>query len=574
MLFEVWAPQAGQVELLVAGERVPMKAEPRGWHRVECDAAPGSEYGFSLDGGEPLPDPRSPWQPDGVHGLSRTIDHGAYRWKDDDWSPPPLPDWVVYELHIGTFTEQGTFAAAEARLDHLVELGVNVVEVMPVNTFSGERGWGYDGVDLYAPHSAYGAPDELKAFVDACHARGLAVVLDVVYNHLGPAGNYLGNFAPYFTDAYSTPWGDAVNFDDSDSDEVRRFFIDNALMWLRDYHFDGLRLDAVHAILDTSATHFLEAMACDVDELEQETGWPRVLVAESDLNDPRMVSDLERGGLGMDAQWSDDLHHALHSFLTGETEGYYEDFGSLDQLAKALRQSFVYDGVYSEHRRRTHGRTPREIPGHRFFAYIQDHDQIGNRAAGDRLTHLVDTDALKIASGLVLTSPFTPMLFMGEEWGATTPFQYFTAHDDPRLGRAVSEGRRSEFASFGWKPEDVPDPQDEATFMGSKLDWSELERETHAEMFDWHRSLIDLRKQHEELRDGDLSRISTSFDDEEDWLLVRRSSFTFACNFSTEERSVPLAGEHEAVLSSGDTSVPDGKSVVLLPRSFTAFRAK
>ena len=573
MAFEVWAPDAKLVEVVIDDERLAMEPSERGWHRLDHEVPAGTDYRFSLDGAEAFPDPRSPWQPQGVHGPSRTLDHSAFTWKDDSWSPPDISDWIIYELHIGTFTDEGTFIAATEKLDHLVDLGVTAVELMPVNAFSGDRGWGYDGVDLYAPHSPYGAPEDLKTFVDACHAKGLAVVLDVVYNHLGPAGNYLGQFAPYFTDAYSTPWGDALNFDDSYSDEVRAFFIDNALMWLRDYHFDALRLDAVHAILDTSATHFLEATARRVAELEAATGKPRYLIAESDLNDPRMVTDLDRGGLGMDAQWSDDFHHALHAYITGEQSGYYEDFGSLEQVAKTVRQAFVYDGVYSEHRARTHGRTPQDIPGNRFLAYIQDHDQIGNRAAGERLTHLVDTDMAKVAAGLLLTSPFIPMLFMGEEWGASSPFQYFTAHEDPELGRAVSEGRRNEFASFGWQPEDVPDPQDPETFNRSKLDWSELGAPSHAELLDWHKALIRLRKETPDLRSGDLTKVSTALDDEEGWLMVRRGNVTIGCNFSDSERTIPVGSEQQVVISSSGAPSLEGKSANLPPRSLTLFKS-
>ncbi len=331
---------------------------------------------------------------------------------------------------------------------------------MPVNEFSGDWGWGYDGVDLYAPHHSYGTPDDLKKLVDTCHGKGLAVLLDVVYNHFGPVGNYLSKFGPYFTDTYHTPWGSAVNLDQAGSHEVRKFFADNALMWLRDYHFDGLRLDAVHAYFDKSAIHFLEYLSSEVDALASQLGRHLVLIAESDLNDPRVVTSREMGGFGCDAQWSDDFHHALHSVITGERDGYYKDFGSFEQLAKAFKNAFVYDGIYAEDRGRIHGRTPVGLSGHHFLAYAQDHDQVGNRAQGDRLSQLVSVGRQKIAAALVLTSPFIPMLFEGEEFGASTPFQYFTHHEDVQLGQAVSEGRRSEFAAFGWDPKDVPDPQD------------------------------------------------------------------------------------------------------------------
>ena len=454
-----------------------MTARADGWWTAEAvSAAPGTDYAFRLDGGPPLPDPRSVWQPQGVHGPSRVLDHGAFPWTDGRWQQGPLPSAVLYELHVGTFTPEGTFEAAIARLDHLVDLGITHVELMPVAEFPGSRGWGYDGVDLYAPHHAYGGPEGLKRLVNACHAKGFAVLLDVVYNHLGPAGNYLERFGPYFTARHQTPWGPAVNLDGPGSDEVRRFFCDNALMWLRDYHLDGLRLDAVHALVDTSAVSFLEQLAAEVHALEAHLGRHLVLIAESDLNDPRVVRPPELGGYGLGAQWSDDFHHALHTVLTGERDGYYADFGSLADLAKALTGTFVYDGRYSHFRGRRHGRPTAGLTGDHFLGYLQNHDQIGNRAQGERSSHLPNSGRLKIAAALVLTSPFIPLLFQGEEWGASTPFQYFTDHDDPELGRAVREGRRVEFAGFGWAPEAIPDPQDPATFARSKLDWQERAR--------------------------------------------------------------------------------------------------
>jgi maltooligosyltrehalose trehalohydrolase len=435
-----------------------------GWHHVDvAGAGPGTRYGFSIDGGPVRPDPRSPSQPDGVDGLSEVVDHGAFEWTDGDWAGGPWPRSLVYELHVGTFTDEGTFDAAIEKLPYLVELGVDTIELMPVAQFPGERGWGYDGVDLFAPHHAYGGPDGLKRLVDAAHRVGLAVVLDVVYNHFGPAGNYLQEFGPYLTDKHSTPWGMAVNLDDEGSEEVRRFFVDNALMWLRDYHVDGLRLDAVHAFVDTSPTHFLEQLAAEVEELDG----VKFLVAESEVDNPRLFN------YGLEAQWYDAFHHALHSRLSGERSGYYAPFGSLAEVAKALR----------------HGST-------RYVGFAQNHDQIGNRAQGERLSHLVGVGRARIAAALVFTSPFVPMLFMGEEWDASSPFQYFTDHPDAELGAAVTKGRREEFSAFGWAPEDVPDPQDEATFVRSKLDWSELADGPHAEMLAWHRSLIEFRGAH------------------------------------------------------------------------------
>lgn len=564
----VWAPKATTVDLAIGGEHLGMRSDERGWWSVEVPAAgPGTEYSFILDGGEPLPDPRSPWQPYGVHGPSRLVDHSAFPWTDQRWQPGPLASGVIYELHIGTFTPAGTFESVIARLDHLVNLGITHVELMPVNEFSGTRGWGYDGVDLYAPHHAYGGPEGLKRLVDACHARGLAVILDVVYNHLGPAGNYLSRFGPYFTERYVTPWGQAVNLDGSGSDAVRRFFCDNAVMWLRDYHFDGLRIDAVHAICDMSARHFLEQLAAEVDALEAQLGRHLVLIAESDLNDPRVVRPPELGGYGIDAQWSDDFHHALHTVLTGERDGYYADFGSLADLAKAMQQAFVYDGRHSVYRGRQHGRPPIGLSGHRVVVCLQNHDQIGNRAKGERSSHLMRIGRLKIGAALVLTAPFIPMLFQGEEWGASTPFHYFTDHEDPELGRAISEGRRHEFAAFGGAPEEIPDPQAPDTYARSKPDWSELEREPHASLLEWHRSLIRLRRRLTALSDGRLDEVRVRVDEEARWLIMERGPVTVACNLSAAVQRIPLGKERpNHVILASDGPIKTIPGAIELPR--------
>jgi maltooligosyltrehalose trehalohydrolase len=559
--FEVWAPAATRVEVEVGGARVPMEpvGDRRGWHAAEvADAGPGVAYAFVLDGGEPLPDPRSPSQPDGVFGPSVVVDHDAFPWTDQGWRGMHLPAAVVYELHVGTFTPEGTFEAVIDKLDHLVDLGVTAVELLPVNEFSGTRGWGYDGVDLYAPHHHYGGPEGLKLLVDACHHRGLGVILDVVYNHLGPTGNHLAQFGPYFTDRYGTPWGDAVNLDGPGSDEVRAFFIDNACMWLRDHHFDALRIDAVHALIDTSATHLLEDIAVAVERLATEVERPLFVIAESDLNDPRVVRRREVGGYGMDAQWSDDFHHALHAVLTGERSGYYADFGTVGHLATALRQAFVYTGEHSAHRGRRHGRLDPLLPGHRFLGYLQNHDQVGNRATGERTSMLVSPGRLKVAAALVLTAPFVPLLFQGEEWGASTPFLYFTDHEDPDLGRAVSEGRRSEFSAFGWKPEDVPDPQDPATFERSKLDWSEVGEAQHADLLDWHRRLIALRRSVPGLLDDRLDHVQVDYDEDDRWLVVWRPGVTVACNVGDSAVEVAAAGE-VVLASDADIKAADGR---------------
>jgi len=568
--FEVWAPTARAVQVEGGGERVPMMRNDGGWWRAALPEARAEvEYRFVLDGGAPLPDPRSPSQPLGVHGPSRVVDHGAFRWSNQRWQAPPLANAVIYELHIGTFTGEGTFDAAIDRLDHLVDLGITHLELMPVAEFPGLRGWGYDGVDLYAPHHGYGGPEALKRLVDACHARGLAVLLDVVYNHLRPAGNYLARFGPYFTDRYRTPWGKAVNLDGADSDEVRRFLCDNALMWLRDYRIDGLRIDAVHALFDQSAVPFLEQLAAEVDELGARLGRHLVLIAESDLNDPRAVRPRSTGGYGLDALWNEDFHHALHAVLTGERAGYYVDFGALGDVATALREGFVYGARYSVYRRRRHGRRAVGLDGDRFVGFLQNHDQVGNRPRGERLSQLVSPGRLKIGAALVLTSPFVPMLFHGEEWGAGTPFQYFTDHEDPELGRAVSDGRRREFTSFGQTFEDVPDPQAPETFQRSKLDWTELGREPHAGILDWYRQLIHLRLSRAELSGGRLDLLPTLCDEKEQWLRVDRGAFTIACNLSAAPRAVPLAPHRpqRVVLASTPDVTVAAETVELLPES-------
>jgi maltooligosyltrehalose trehalohydrolase len=566
--FRVWASVPKKVEVQVGNEAFPMSAGADGWWTAEiASAQAGSDYGFILDGEGPFPDPRSASQPGGVHGLSQLVVSDQFQWSDAGWQAPPLAAAVIYELHVGTFTPGGTFRAAIEKLNHLVELGITHVELMPVNEFDGSRGWGYDGVDLYAPHHTYGTPDELKALVDACHSRRLAVILDVVYNHLGPSGNYLAKYAPYFTKKYASPWGMGINFDDAYNGEVRRFFCDNALMWLRDYHFDGLRLDAVHAICDLSARPFLEQLAQEVKELGAQLGRHLVLIPESDLNDPRLLWPGERGGFGLDAQWSDDFHHALHALLTGERAGYYSDFGTPADLGKALRQAFVYDGCFSVHRRRCHGRFPEDLAGHRFLGYLQNHDQIGNRAKGDRTSRLMGTGKLKIGSALVFTSPFVPMLFQGEEWGASTPFFYFTDYGDPQLAKGVREGRCREFAVFGWRPEDTSDPQAPETFEHSKLDWSELSNPSHTGLLEWHRRLIQLRRDEPDLSNGQMKSVSTHYDEQGNWLVVERGTISVACNLAAVDCRVPLRpGRHQIVMAS-DACAKTGLDLNLPPES-------
>ncbi|SDQ48922.1 malto-oligosyltrehalose trehalohydrolase [Quadrisphaera sp. DSM 44207] len=556
--FTVWAPAASRVDLdvhLSTGDpgadpqvrTAPMERGEGGWWRLEVpDAGHGTDYAFRLDGGDPLPDPRSAWQPHDVHGPSRLFDASRHAWSDGAWAGRDARGAVVYELHVGTFTPEGTLAAARARLDHLVDLGVEVVELMPVAAFPGRWGWGYDGVDLYAVHDPYGGPAALQSFVDDAHARGLAVALDVVYNHLGPSGNHLHAFGPYFTDKHSTPWGQAVNLDDTGSHEVRRFLVDNALRWFRDFHVDALRLDAVHALVDTSPTHLLAQLSTEVAQLSRELGRPLSLIAESDLNDPRTVEPVEAGGCGMTAQWADDVHHALHALLTGERQGYYADFGSLSGMARTLQEVFLHAGTYSSFRGEVWG-APVDRARHRGGAFVvcsTDHDQVGNRATGDRPSATLDDGQLAVAAALVLTSPFTPMVFMGEEWGARTPWQFFTDHD-PELGKLVSEGRRREFAEHGWDAEEVPDPQAESTRDASVLDWSEPGSQRGARLLAWHRDLTALRRAEADLRDDRLDRVSVAHaEDASDspWLVVVRGGLRVVVNLAASEQAVPVAG--------------------------------
>jgi maltooligosyltrehalose trehalohydrolase len=539
--FDVWAPRAEhQVRLRLGDTEVAMEPGDGGWWTVEHDAAPDARYSFVIDDGEPRADPRALRLPDGPEGDSQRLELDRFAWSDRAWRGVPLPGAVVYELHVGTFTDAGTLDAAIERLDHLVELGVDLVELMPVATFPGRHGWGYDGVGLYAVHEPYGGPEALCRFVDACHAHGLGVCLDVVYNHLGPSGNHLQEFGPYFTDRYGTPWGAALNLDDEDSDEVRRFVLDNALMWLRDFHVDGLRLDAVHALFDDRAVTLLEELAAEVSALSSRLARPLWLIAESDRNDPLTVTPREAGGLGLHAQWADDVHHALHVLLTGETHGYYEDFAVPGALAKVLGGMFLHDGTYSSFRRRTHGRPVdrARTAGWRFVVSLQTHDQVGNRAVGDRLSAQLGPGLLAAAAALLLCSPGTPMLFMGEEWGASTPWQYFTDHTDTRLAQAVRRGRRDEFAAHGWDRADVPDPQARATFERSKLDWSEVDREPHARLLRWYADLIRLRRVRPDLRDHRLDRVHVSHDFEANTVVVHRGAHLVVANLADRPHDV------------------------------------
>jgi maltooligosyltrehalose trehalohydrolase len=556
MIFTVWAPEAKGVDLVLGEQRIPLESLTDGYWQRNVTAEMGQGYFFSVDGSAPMPDPRSRWQPEGVHGPSHVVEAAALgtgAQRENDFQPAPLEEAVIYELHLGTFTPEGTYAAAQAKLPHLIELGVTHVELMPLATFPGERGWGYDGVDLYAPFPAYGTPSRLAAFIRACHALKLAVLLDVVYNHLGPDGNYLGQYGPYFTDRYKTAWGTAINYDGPQSDEVRRFVIDNALMWLKDYGFDGLRLDAVHAIFGFEAVHVLEDLSNAVEELSKELGRRFVLIAESDLNDPRLIHPASRGGYGLDAHWVDDFHHAIHRYFTGERDGYYADFQGLKDVAAALREGYVYQGQYSVHRRRRHGRPPVGVRPHQLVVCAQNHDQIGNRAQGERLSMLLKMPQLKAVAALTILSPFVPLLFQGEEWGAQTPFLYFTDHQDPELGRLVAEGRSKEFSAFRWQGA-VPNPQYLETFTRSKLNWAELAEPPHAELASWYRKLIRLRRDKVVVpRESAMmpDKAAVNFDARAEWLTFVHNGVLAVFNFSDRAQSVPLPrGDWTLVLAS------------------------
>lgn len=565
--FEVWAPRAQRVRLVLGDEVLPMTSVAGGWWAPATDPGPvpaGTRYGYLLDDDErPLPDPRSRRQPDGVHELSATFDAAAHRWGDQAWTGRQLAGASVYELHVGTFTPEGTLDAVASRLDHLAGLGVGFIEIMPVNAFNGVHNWGYDGVLWSAVHEAYGGPAAYQRLVDACHQAGIGVIQDVVHNHLGPSGNYLPRFGPYLKDGRNT-WGELVNLDGEGSAEVRRLILDSALMWLRDLHVDGLRLDAVHALSDDSDVHLLEQMATEVAALSAHQNRPLTLIAESDLNDARMVTPREGGGRGIDAQWSDDFHHAVHVALTGETEGYYADFAPLGALAKVLDRGFFHDGTYSSFRGRDHGRPvdTERMPAWRLVVCAQNHDQVGNRARGDRTAEHLDEGRLLCAALLTLCSPFTPLLFQGEEWAASTPFAFFTSHPEPELARATAEGRLSEFERMGWDPADVLDPQDPATFARSRLDWAEAGEGRHARVLAGYRRLGALRRELPELTTPSFGRAEVAEDLRR--LTLHRGRVALHLNLGEEAWDV---GEGEVLFSTADPGAAAGASapVVVTP---------
>ncbi|MBL0749810.1 malto-oligosyltrehalose trehalohydrolase [Nocardioides baculatus] len=572
--YDVWAPRPERVRLLVDGEPVEMTRGDDGWWTpsgpVPTDGT-AVDYGYLLDDDpDPRPDPRSRRQPDGVHGLSRR-DPTTYEWQDDAWTGRQLAGSVIYELHVGTFTPDGTLDSAIDKLDHLLDIGVDLVEVMPVNAFNGTHNWGYDGVAWFAVHEQYGGPDAYRRFVDACHAKGLGVVQDVVHNHFGPSGNYLPLFGPYLKPGRNT-WGDLINLDGEGSAQVRRYILDNVRMWFEDFHVDALRLDAVHALSDTSEVHLLEEMAIETAALSAHLRRPLTLIAESDLNDTRLVRPREAGGHGLDAQWSDDFHHAVHVALSGETAGYYADFEPLEALAKVCERGFFHDGTYSSFRERDHGAPvdTATMPTWRLVVTNQNHDQIGNRARGDRLAEHLDDDQLACAALLTLAGPFTPMLFMGEEWAASSPFQFFTSHPEPELGKATADGRIAEFERMGWDPAEVPDPQDPTTFTRSQLDWDELGQGRHAVVLDCYRRLARLRRELPQLTDPSFGSVSCTVEDR--LFTMRRGDLLVVVNagetdvtVGVGERDVLFATPSGVELRDGELAVPRHGGTILGP---------
>jgi maltooligosyltrehalose trehalohydrolase len=572
----VWAPERERVEVHITApreQRVPMRKTATGYHEaVVDDCGEGTRYLFQLDGKDEWPDPASRFQPEGVHKPSEVV--GAeFEWHDEGWTGVALEDYVVYELHVGTFTQEGTFDAVIGHLDYLKELGITAVELLPVAQFPGTRNWGYDGTYAGAAQNSYGGPRALKRLVDACHQRGLALVLDVVYNHLGPEGNYLSQYGPYFTDRYKTPWGLALNFDGPRSDDVRWYFIHSALQWVNEFHIDGLRVDAVHAIVDHSAEPFLQDLCASVRRRAAELGRRIYTIAESDLNDPRVITPKEEYGLGFDTQWADDFHHSLHTLLTGEQDGYYEGFPpKASNLARVLKTGYLYVGQHSTYRGRKYGLKPKTSDGSRFVISSQNHDQVGNRMMGDRIAAMASVERARLAAAAIILSPFIPMLFMGEEYGEKNPFQYFTSHSDPDLIEAVRDGRREEFDDFTWQGE-PPDPDAEETFQSSKLNWSAVERDEHASMLRLYKELLALRRDTPALRNLDLRAVETHADDERNVLLVRRGDVLLAFNFSDKAQTLDNPFGSTSWKPLFDAGGSDGGRITLPPVSFALWSA-
>lgn len=582
-----WVPEANTVAVRFNQHEFPLLRAERGYWNLTTDVLqPETNYEVIIDG-KAFPDIYSLCQPDGVHGVSLAIKLSDYQWTDDSWSNPPLDDYLIYEIHTGTFTPEGTFNGIIQKLDHLKTLGITAIELMPVAQFPGERNWGYDGVFPFSVQQSYGAAGGLQQLVDACHAKGLAVILDVVFNHIGPEGNYLGQYGPYFTDKYKTPWGDAINFDDAGCDEVRRYFLENALMWFRDFHIDALRLDAVHAIKDFSPKHFLKELKEQINELEQLTGRTNHLIIECDLNDHRFIDPLPDNGYGMNAQWIDEFHHALRVCAGEKKQGYYSDFDGLDSLKAAYDHAYVYNGQYSAQRRKSFGTDPSENPGKQFIVFSQNHDQVGNRMLGERSGALYSFEMQKLLAAAVMISPFIPMLFMGEEYSEPNPFLYFVSHSDPELISAVSKGRKAEFAAFHHEG-DVPDPQAETTFLNSKLQWDKLDHTPHQTIYKYYQALIRLRKTHPALRNPDRKNIQTVAHTDKGTLIIIRSGggLQLHCilNFSGQKQSFSLPGSNPGAqlifnsaasdwngLSNHVEPLPAGSIITLPPESILIF---
>jgi len=590
--FTVWAPHHDEVALQIVSPEdrlIPMQKDEQGYFKLLAEGIePGTLYFYKI-AGDNRPDPASHSQPKDVHGPSEVVDHSFSGWTDSGWSGVPLEEMIIYELHVGTFTPEGTFEAIIPRLGELKEFGVNAIEIMPVAQFPGDRNWGYDGVYTYGVQHSYGGPEGLKKLVDACHQHGISIILDVVYNHFGPEGNYTSLFGPYFTEAYKTPWGAAMNFDDVHSDGVRNYFIENALYWFENYHFDALRLDAIHAIYDLGAKHVLQEMAEKVVALSASLGRKFYLIAESDLNDVRVIREKELGGHGMDAQWSDDFHHAIHTAITGEQTGYYKDFGKIEQLAKAYKESFVYSWEYAPHRKRFHGSDASDRPGHQFVVCTQNHDQVGNRMLGERLTHLVSFEGLKLAAGALMLSPYIPMLFMGEEYGEDSPFLYFVSHTDPDLVEAVRQGRKREFADFHAEGEFI-DPFSLDALQQSQLKWEKRQEGKHKVLLELYQHLIQLRRTIPALKSLDKQNLQASAAEEQKLLVLRRGSGTsqVLCMMNFNDKDVTFqetssGGTWRKILDSSDSkwlgagsTMPDKlmqeQEVTIRPQSFVLYQ--
>lgn len=568
--FTVWAtfPKKVAVKIVSSGPQeriIPLSRDAKGyWKTLAEGVFPGTLYLYQLDGQQELPDPASQFQPDGVHQHSAVVDHSAFNWTDSCWRGVELSRMIIYELHVGTFTQDGTFEAVIPRLDDLKDIGINTIEIMPVSQFPGERNWGYDGVYPFAVQNSYGGPEGLKKLVNESHNREMSVILDVVYNHFGPEGNYLRAFGPYFSTKYRTSWGDAINFDEARNDEVMDFFSENALSWFRDYHLDALRLDAVHAIFDMSVNPFPQELARRVHEFSREVGGNFYLIAEDDLNDPKVIKPRDLGGYGLDGYWCEDFHHALHTLLTGESTGYYLDFGGIEQLAKSLREGFIYSGQYSRYRSKTHGNPSLDRGVGQLVVFSQNHDQVGNRMLGERLSSLVDFESLKLAAGAVLLSPFVPLLFMGEEYGETAPFLYFISHSDPALIEAVRKGRKEEFKEFSWVKE-PPDPYDLQTFLNSKIRWKTRKEGKQGTLLNFYQKLIKIRKRIPALANLDKRCLDVcGFEDDLIVFMKRRADYSdpvgsnrILCIFSFNQAdktlsATPYRGPWKKILDSSD----------------------